>query len=83
MWLLAIVVAIVGTALLQSAGSIDTAKTIYTSAHVPWLSHIVGGFCWANCGANSTRGTEGRPIACSLFNHKFRRCLRGSDPSMG
>ena len=44
MWLLAIVVAIVGTALLQTAGSIDTAKTIYTTAHVPWLSHIVGGF---------------------------------------
>ena len=44
MWLLAIVVAIVGTALLQTAGLIDTAKTIYTTAHVPWLSHIVGGF---------------------------------------
>ena len=44
MWLLAIVVAIVGTALLQTAGLIDTAKTIYTTAHVPWLSHIIGGF---------------------------------------
>src|SRR6476620_447871 len=44
MWLLAIVVAIAGTALLQAAGSIDTAKTIYTTAHVPWLSHLVGGF---------------------------------------
>ena len=33
-----------GTALLQAAGSIDTAKTIYTTAHVPWLSHLVGGF---------------------------------------
>src|SRR3954469_22162006 len=44
MWLLAIVVAITGTALLQAAGLIDTAKTIYTSARVPWLSHIVGGF---------------------------------------
>jgi len=44
MWLLAIVVAIAGTALLQAAGSIDAAKTIYTTAHVPWLSHLVGGF---------------------------------------
>jgi len=44
MWLLAIVVAIAGTALLQAIGSIDTAKTIYTTAHIPWLSHVVGGF---------------------------------------
>jgi uncharacterized membrane protein YedE/YeeE len=43
MWLLAIAVAIAGTALLQSAGLIDTAKTIYTSAKVPWLSHLIGG----------------------------------------
>ena len=44
MWLLAIAVAILGTGVLQSLGWIDTAKTIYTSAHVPWLSHVVGGF---------------------------------------
>jgi len=44
MWLLAIAVAIVGTAALQSAGLIDTAKTIYTNGKVPWLSHLVGGF---------------------------------------
>ena len=44
MWILAIAVGIAGTALLQSAGLIDTAKTIYTGAKVPWLSHIVGGF---------------------------------------
>ena len=43
MWILAIAVAIAGTALLQVTGSIDTAKTIYTGAKVPWLSHIVGG----------------------------------------
>ena len=43
MWLLAIAVAIAGTALLQAGGSIDTAKTIYTGARVPWLSHVVGG----------------------------------------
>src|SRR5689334_2607628 len=44
MWLLAIAVAIGGTALLQALGAIDTAKTIYTSPSVPWLSHLVGGF---------------------------------------
>ena len=38
MWILAIAVAIAGTALLQVAGLIDTAKTIYTGAKVPWLS---------------------------------------------
>jgi hypothetical protein len=43
MWLLAIAVAIAGTAGLQMAGLIDTSKTIYTSAQVPWLSCIVGG----------------------------------------
>ena len=46
MWLLAIAVAIAGTAALQATGQIDTAKTIYTSASVPWLSHLVGGFCF-------------------------------------
>jgi uncharacterized membrane protein YedE/YeeE len=43
MWILAIAVAIAGTAALQAAGWIDTAKSIYTSAKVPWLSHVVGG----------------------------------------
>ena len=46
MWLLAITVAIAGTAALQAAGQIDTAKTIYTGASVPWLSHLIGGFCF-------------------------------------
>ena len=46
MWLLAIAIAIAGTAALQAAGQIDTAKTIYTSASVPWLSHLVGGLCF-------------------------------------
>src|SRR3982751_1886778 len=43
MWVLAIAVAIAGTAVLQFAGLIDVSKTIYTGAQVPWLSHIVGG----------------------------------------
>jgi len=44
MWLLAIAVAIAGAAALQAAGLVDFAKTIYTGAKVPWLSHLVGGF---------------------------------------
>ena len=44
MWILAIAVAIAGTAALQASGMIDTGKSIYTSAKVPWVSHIVGGF---------------------------------------
>ena len=43
MWLLAIAVAIVGTTLLATSGLIDLSKTIYTTARVPWLSHLVGG----------------------------------------
>src|SRR5690348_13567368 len=43
MWILAIAVAIAGTAALQVTGTIDTAKTIYTSPNIPWLSHVVGG----------------------------------------
>jgi len=43
MWLLAIAVAIAGSALLQAGGVIDLAKTIYTHPQVPWLSHVVGG----------------------------------------
>ena len=43
MWIFAIAVAIAGTAVLQAAGLIDTAKTIYTGRSVPWLSHIAGG----------------------------------------
>jgi len=43
MWLLAIAVAIAGSAMLQAAGLIDLTKTIYTNPQVPWLSHVVGG----------------------------------------
>ena len=44
MWVLAIVVAIAGVALLQTAGLIDVAKSIYTGPRVAWLSMLVGGF---------------------------------------
>jgi uncharacterized membrane protein YedE/YeeE len=43
MWLLAIAVAIAGSAALQSAGLVDLSKSIYTGAQVPWVSHLVGG----------------------------------------
>ncbi|MDQ2917264.1 MAG: YeeE/YedE family protein [Pseudomonadota bacterium] len=44
MWILAIAIAMLGTAALQAYGLIDTGKSIYTAAKVPWLSHVVGGF---------------------------------------
>src|SRR6266404_6850593 len=43
MWLLAIAVAIAGATLLESTAAVDLSKTIYTTAKVSWLSHIVGG----------------------------------------
>lgn len=43
-WLLAIAVAILGTAGLQLMGQIDVAKSIYTAQNFTWLSYIVGGF---------------------------------------
>src|ERR1700676_572290 len=43
MWLLAIAVAIAGATLLESTATVDLSKTIYTTAKVLWLSHIVGG----------------------------------------
>jgi len=60
MWILAVAVAILGTAALQASGLIDTGKSIYVSARVPWLSHIVGGFLFgfgmtlaSGCGSKS------------------------------
>jgi len=44
MWMLAMAIAILGTAGLQLAGAIDVAKTIYTTRNFTWLSYIVGGF---------------------------------------
>lgn len=44
MWLLAIAVAILGADILQTAGLVDLAKTIYTGTKVSWLSLLVGGF---------------------------------------
>ena len=44
MWLLAIAIAILGTAGLQLSGAIDVSKTIYTTPNLTWLSYIIGGF---------------------------------------
>ncbi len=43
MWVLAIAVAIAGSAILVAAGVIDLSKTIYTAPKVAWVSGIVGG----------------------------------------
>ena len=45
-WLLAMAVAIIGTALLAASGIIDPAKSLYTSTRLNWLSHLVGGVCF-------------------------------------
>jgi uncharacterized protein len=44
MWLLAMAVAILGTAGLQGAGMVDVSKTIYTAPNLMWLSYVIGGF---------------------------------------
>jgi uncharacterized membrane protein YedE/YeeE len=44
MWVLAIAVAIAGSAILSQLGVIDLSKSIYTGSKVAWLSGIVGGF---------------------------------------
>ncbi len=44
MWVLAIAVAIVGSAVLAQLGLIDLSKSLYTGARVAWVSAIVGGF---------------------------------------
>jgi len=44
MWVLAIAVAIVGSAVLSLTGQVDLAKSIYTAPRIAWVSAIVGGF---------------------------------------
>ncbi|WP_194266315.1 YeeE/YedE family protein [Dechloromonas sp. H13] len=46
MWLLAIGVAILGSAALHAAGLIDLGKSIYRTPNFTWLSYIVGGLCF-------------------------------------
>lgn len=44
MWVLAIAVAIAGSAILSALGLIDLSKSIYTGSKIAWLSFLVGGF---------------------------------------
>ncbi|MCC7326444.1 MAG: YeeE/YedE family protein [Burkholderiales bacterium] len=60
MWVLAIAVAIAGSAILSLTGLVDLSKSIYTGARVAWLSAIVGGFLFgfgmtlaSGCGSKS------------------------------
>jgi uncharacterized membrane protein YedE/YeeE len=60
MWLLAIGVAILGSAALHQAGLIDLDKSIYRTPNFTWLSYIVGGFVFgigmvlaSGCGAKT------------------------------
>lgn len=46
MWLLAIAVAVAGSATLHAAGVIDLAKTIYRTPRLPWVAHLVGGLAF-------------------------------------
>lgn len=46
MWVLAMAVAVLGTAALQLAGLFDASKSIYTASRLNWLSHLVGGLCF-------------------------------------
>lgn len=44
MWLLAIAVAVLGSAALHASGQIDLNKSIYRTPNFTWLSYLVGGF---------------------------------------
>lgn len=44
MWVLAIAVAIVGSAVLALTGLIDLRKSLYTGPSIMWISALVGGF---------------------------------------
>jgi uncharacterized membrane protein YedE/YeeE len=44
MWLLAIAVALIGSSILQVAGVVNLAKSIYPGPNFTWLSYVVGGF---------------------------------------
>jgi uncharacterized protein len=60
MWLLAIGVAILGSAALHASGLIDLGKSIYRTPTFTWLSYLVGGFSFgigmvlaSGCGAKT------------------------------
>lgn len=60
MWLLAIALAILGTAVLHETGLIDVDRSIYRGHNLTWLSHLAGGLCFgfgmvlaSGCGART------------------------------
>lgn len=60
MWLLAIAVAVLGAAMLEAGGQINLDQSIYRTASLPWLSHLVGGLLFgvgmvlaSGCGART------------------------------
>ncbi len=60
MWLLAIAVAILGSAVLHAAGIVDLGKSVYRTPTLTWLSHLVGGLLFgigmvlaSGCGART------------------------------
>jgi uncharacterized protein len=46
MWLLAVAVAVLGTAWLSYTGQVDLARSVTQRPQLPWLSLIVGGLCF-------------------------------------
>jgi uncharacterized membrane protein YedE/YeeE len=46
MWLLAIAIAILGSAALHATGQIDLGKSIYRTPNFIWLSYVLGGLCF-------------------------------------
>ena len=46
MWLLAIAVAVLGSAALHASGQIDLGKSIYRTPNFIWLSYLLGGLCF-------------------------------------
>ncbi len=49
MWLLAIAVAILGSAVLHAAGIVDLGKSVYRTPTLTWPSHLVGGLLFGIC----------------------------------
>ncbi len=43
MYVVAIVVAVIGSQILRIGGLVDLSQSIYTGSRVPWLAHLVGG----------------------------------------
>ena len=61
MWALAVAIAVLGTGVLQALGLFDPARTIYTGARLPWLSHVVGGLAFG-VGMTLASGCAGKTL---------------------